>query len=98
MEIGVLVIREPTQPRSIAINDEEIGQSAVESREHELLAVGRPARRLQSAQLHPDAAILLAALHIENHEVVALVVLRRDGEEAPIRRERSRRIDEAQAL
>ena len=67
-------------------------------REDELRPVWRPLRRLQPVQADVDTAIFPAALHVENHQVIAVLTLGRDREVAAVGRERSRRIDEAQAL
>jgi len=54
---------------------------------------------MQPVEADVDATLFLAALHVENHEVVAVFALGGDREEvAAVWRKRARRIDEAQAL
>src|SRR2546426_10880036 len=66
--------------------------------EHELLPVGRPRRRREPVERDADAADLFVLLHIENHEIVAVLALRGDREIPPVGRERAGRVDEAEAL
>ena len=98
VEIGEFIVGEPAQPGSVSIDNEEIGEAVAEAGEDELRPVWRPLRRLQPVQADVDAAIFPAALHVENHQVIAVLTLGRDREVAAVGRERSRRIDEAQAL
>ena len=98
VEIGVLVVREAAQSAAVAIDDVEIREPAVESRKHELLAVGRPPRCLEAAQAHLDAALFGSTLDVEDHQVVAVFPFGGDREEPAIGGERARGVDEPQAL
>jgi len=62
--------------RAVGVDDEQVGQAAVVSGEHQLLAVGRPRRRGEPIQRDADAPDLFVLLHVENHEVVAVATLR----------------------
>ena len=98
LQVGVLVVREPVQARAVRVDDEQVRNTAVIAAERELLPVGRPGRRREPVQGQRDTAHLLVLFHVEDHEVVAVPMLGRDGEVAAVRRERARRVDEAQAL
>src|SRR2546425_3571626 len=99
MEIGVLVVGQPLQSGSIPIDDVEVGEAVAEPAEYQPLPIRRPLRRLQPVQADVDAALFPAAvLHVENHEVIAVLALGGDREVAAVWRKRARRIDEAQAL
>src|SRR6266702_8434746 len=98
LEVGVLVVGQPTQIRAVRVDDEQIGQPAVVAGEHELLAVGRPGGCGEPVQGDSDAPHLAVPLDVEDHEVVPVLVFRRDGEVAAVRRKGAGRVNEAQAL
>ena len=98
LEVRVLVVREALQARPVGVHDEQVRQAAVVPGEHDPRAIRRPGRRGKAVEGDADAAELFVLLHVEDHEVVAILVLRRDREVAPVRGERARRIDEPQAL
>lgn len=80
VEVGKLVVGEPAQAGAVPTDNEEIGEAIAEAGEDELRPVGRPLRRLQSVQADLDATIFPAALHVENHKVIAVLALGRDRE------------------
>ena len=86
------------QVAAVGVHDEQVGEAPIVAGEHDLPPVGGPGRRRQAVQRDADAPDLLASLHVEDDEVVAVLVLGGDGEEAPVGRERPGRVDEAQAL
>ena len=84
LEVGVLVVRQAVEVRAVSVHDEQVRQAAVVPCEHQLLPVGRPRRRREPVERDADAADLFVLLHIENHEIVAVLALRGDREIPPV--------------
>ena len=98
VEVRIAVIGETPQVTPVAIDDEEVGPSAIVACEHELLPVGGPGGARRAVQGQRDAPHLAIPLDVEDHQIVTVLVLDGDGELPPVRGERAGGVDEPQAL
>ena len=98
VQLRRLVVGEPPEILPVGVDHVEIGKTALEPAEDDLLPVRTPRGRARPGERQADRAHLLVPVDIDNHDVVLAGALRRDGQELPVRRPARGGVDEAEGL
>ena len=98
VQVGVLVVGEAAEPGPVDVDDEEVGEPAVEPAEGDLLPVGTERGREDAGQRDLDPARDPVAPHVDDEEVVLGTALGREREEAAVGAPVHRAVDEPVGL
>src|SRR4051812_6198394 len=98
MQIGVLVLGQPSQVLTVTSYHEEIAETTIIASEDQLLTIWTPRRRGHSAELQLDPLDLFIAVDIDDDDIVPWSPFGREGQVLPVRGPVRLRVDEAVRL